>query len=68
MGNLKWNEILDVDSTSLKNDEDKAEEMFGFLAEVRTFQCCVCFLFHCLSHDIPYPEIHECIHNILKGI
>jgi len=33
MGNLNWDEILAVDSTSLKNDEEKAEEMFSLLAE-----------------------------------
>ena len=53
MGNLNWDEILAVDSTSLKNDEEKAEEMFSLLAEVRTFQCYAYFFFQCLSHDIP---------------
>ena len=34
MGQLDWNEVLAVDSTSLQDDEEKAERMFNILAEV----------------------------------
>ena len=34
MGQLDWGEVLAIESTSLQDDEAKAERMFSILAEV----------------------------------
>ena len=44
MGQLNWDEVLAVDSTSLENEEEKADMMFNVLVQVQIF------IHQCLKH------------------
>ena len=52
MGEIDWEEILAVDSTSLQDDEEKAEKMFSILAEVSNIIILIKVMIHCAFYCI----------------